>query len=160
MNLRPLSHLAALCLFACASCTKETPAPSAPSMPAPSAPVAVQPAPEAAAFKVESVTLGNAIDADKRVADPKTTFFQKDRIYASVATIGVSPSVALKAVWTFKGEKGDVPVAQKEMTIAPTGRALTAFDVENAAGWPLGAYSVEIFANGVAASKTEFIVSH
>ena len=99
------------------------------------------------------------VDADKKVGDAKTRFGKNDKIYASVSTVGSAPSVTLKAVWNFKGEKGDVLVAEKEMTIAPTGRASTAFDVEKASGWPFGAYSVEIFANGVATAKTEFIVS-
>ena len=119
----------------------------------------MQAAPEAGPFKVESVTLGNAIGADKKVADAKNSFTKNDKIYASVATVGASPGVTLKAVWSFKGEKGDVSVSEKEMSIAPNGRETTVFDVEKATGWPKGAYSFEVFADGVSAAKIEFIVT-
>ena len=154
------SLIAALCLVAIAACKKDPP-PAAPASPAasPSAPVVVQAEPEAVPFKVESVTLGNAIGADKKVADAKNSFTKNDKIYASVASVGTSPSVTLKAVWNFKGEKGDVLVSEKEMAIAPKGRETTVFDVEKASGWPKGAYSVEVFADGVAVAKTEFIVA-
>ncbi len=151
------SLVAALCLVVVAACKKEPPPP--PPAPPSTPPVVVQAAPEAVPFKVESVTLGNAVGAGKKVTDAKNSFTKNDKIYASVATVGASPSVTLKAVWNFKGEKGDVLVSEKEMSMAPKGREVTVFDVEKASGWPKGAYSVEIFADGVSAAKTEFIVS-
>lgn len=152
------SLIAALCLFAIAACKKDPPPTPAAPPPAPS-PVVVQAAPEAVPFKVESVTLGNAIDAEKRVKDAKNSFTKRDKIYASVTSVGAAPSVTLKAVWNFRGEKGDVLVSEKEMSIAPKGPETTAFDVEKAGGWPNGAYSVEIFADGISVSKNEFIVT-
>lgn len=146
---------ATLCLVV-AGCKKDevaSPPPAPVNVPA--APVVVEPV----AFAIESVAVGNSIDAEKRVKSPSTTFSKNDTLYASVASLGSSPSVTLKAKWSFKGENGDVLVSEKEMAIAPTGRTVTAFDVAKEGGWPTGAYSVEILVDGVPKSKTEFIVA-
>ena len=48
--------------------------------------------PAAAAFRVSNVELGKHIGADKRIADPTTTFKPKDTIYVAVATEGAASS--------------------------------------------------------------------
>ena len=81
----------------------ETPPPPPPPAAAP-APTA---APAQAPFRVSSVAVGNALDADKRVTSPSATFAPGDTIYASVATVGVAPEVTLAARWTY-GDEGQL----------------------------------------------------
>ena len=133
-------------------CKKEAPPPSesgsadtaAAAAPAPAAPEA---------FAVSEVTLGKAIDADKRVASPATTFGPKDTIYASVATTGSAPSKTLTAKWTFQDGQ---TVKEGSETIAPTGPAVTEFHIDKKSGWPVGKYKVEIAVDGAAAGSKDF----
>src|SRR5579875_2499580 len=68
---------------AAAATAAQAPAPAAQPAPAPAAPAAAD------SLKVSSVTLGNAVGNDKKVAKAKTTFAPNDKtIYASVATDG------------------------------------------------------------------------
>lgn len=120
----------ALCVaFALVACgKKEAPAP-----------VSAAPAPVA----VANITLGNAIDAGKKVATPADTFAKTDTIYASIDTTGVGTST-LKVKWTF--HKGDKVATVKEdaATIAPTGPATTEFHISKPDGWPVGDYQLDV----------------
>jgi hypothetical protein len=113
-------------------------------------------APQPAAFRVTRVDLGNAIGADKKVAAPVTAFKPADTIYASVATDGAAPSVALAARWTF--EDGQV-VNEATQNIAPTGPAVTEFHISKPDGWPAGKYNLVISANGKPAGGAQFTVN-
>lgn len=133
------------------ACSKPEPPPAAkPAAP----PQAAAPVP--APFRVVSVDLGNAVDANKKVAQPTAAFAATDTIYASVVSEGSAPSVALKARWTF--EDGQV-VNEGAQAIAPTGPAATEFHIAKASGWPTGKYKVEISANGAVVSTKEFVVN-
>lgn len=112
-------------------------------------------APAAAPFKVASLDVGKEIGANKRVASPMTSFAANDTIYASVATEGSAPTVALKARWTY--QDGQL-VDESVQTIAPTGPAITEFHVSKPSGWPAGKYKVEISANGTVAASRDFEV--
>jgi hypothetical protein len=141
-------RLAVLCLvpvllFACGRSETETTAPTPP--------VAATPPP----FKVSGLVLGNAIDADKRVTSPTTTFATGDTIYATVVSDGASPSVTLSARFTF--EDGQV-VNETTQEIAPTGPATSEFHISNPDGWPVGKYKVEVTANGAPAGSADFEV--
>jgi hypothetical protein len=140
-------------LTACAK--KEEPAPR----PAATAPAAAAPVPAAAApkpsFALSSIDLGKEIGADKKVTEPATVFSPADTIYASVATIGASPGVTLKARWTY--EDGQV-VNESSQTIAPAGPAVTEFHIAKASGWPTGKYQVAIDGGGAASGTKSFEV--
>lgn len=137
----------ALCATLAACSKKEEPPPPTPA-PAPIAAATAAPAP----FAVAAIDLGKAIGADKKVTESVTVFAPADTIYASVASTGVSPSVTLKARWTY--EDGQV-VNESTQAIAPTGPAVTEFHIAKPSGWPTGKYQVEISANdAVAGSKT------
>ena len=134
-------------------CKKEAPPPPETGS-ADTAAVAPAPAtPEA--FAISEVTLGKAIDADKRVASPSTTFGPKDTIYASVATTGSASSKTLTAKWTFQDGQ---TVKEGSETIAPTGPSVTEFHISKPSGWPIGKYKVEISADGTPATTKEFEV--
>ncbi|HEY0553411.1 MAG TPA: hypothetical protein VGG20_04040, partial [Thermoanaerobaculia bacterium] len=144
---------------ALSACKKkdETPPPApAPAPEVSTAPVTTDTTPTAAAFKVDSVDLGKAIDADKKITDAATTFSPKDSIYASVASEGTAPTVKLHAKWTF-GDAGQV-VKEEDAVIHPTGPANTMFLLTKKTPWPVGKYHVEISADGVSSGVKDFEV--
>ena len=148
----------AACLLVAASACKQADKPAPQSAPPPPPPQAAAPPPVAAPvpFRVTAVTLGKTITADKKVAEPATAFAASDTIYASVASEGAAPSVALSARWTY--EDGQL-VNETAQTIAPTGPAATEFHITKASGWPTGKYKVEISANGTVVGAKEFMVN-
>ena len=125
---------------------KEAPAPPAEA-------AAPEAAPAPPAFAVQSVDVGKAINADKHVASPMTTFGRRDTIYASVVTEGAAPSKTVAAKWTY--QDGQVVKEQSE-AIAPTGPAATEFHISKPKPWPVGKYKVEISVDGAAAGSKDF----
>ena len=115
-----------------------------------------EPAPPAApaALAVASVDLGSAIDAERRVVEPKTAFAPTDTIYASVATTGAG-TAKLTARWTF--EDGQV-VNESTQDVAPTGPATHEFHITKDTPWPAGGYRVEILLNGAPAMTKDFTI--
>jgi len=138
-------------VFALVGCNRSEAPPAPPMAPAPPPAPSMAPVP----FAVRSVSLGNAVGADKRVTNPSSSFMTTDTIYASVATEGAAPSVTLTARWTY-GD-GQV-VSEASETIAPSGPAATEFHIAKPDGWPPGTYKVEISANGVPATSQTFTV--
>ncbi len=124
---------------------KEAPAPPA---------EAAAPAP-APAFAVQSVDVGKAINADKRVTAPTTTFGRRDTIYVSVVTEGAAPSKAIAAKWSYQDGQ---TVKEQSEAIAPTGPAATEFHISKPKPWPVGKYKVEITVDGAPAGSKDFEV--
>jgi hypothetical protein len=118
------------------------------------------PAPQAASqpslFHVTRVDVGNAIGADKKVTAPGVSFKPTDTIFASIASEGTGPSVALSVRWTF--EDGQL-VSEATQNIAPAGPAVTEFHISKADGWPAGKYKLEVSANGKPAGAAQFTVT-
>ena len=107
-------------------------------------------------LRVTDVDLGNAIDADKKIAGNEDDEFKPaDVIYAVVKTEGNGSETPLTARWTF--EDGQT-VEETTQTISPTGPAITEFHVSKPSGWPEGKYKVEILLNGASAKTEEFKV--
>ena len=149
---RPVRAFAALLAAAFAAtlaCKKAEPPPPPPAAAAP-APTAVP-----AGVRVVSVTLGNAVGADKKVSAAMEAFGAKDTIYASVATEGTATAAKLTAKWSFGAGQA---VKDEDQTIAPTGPAVTEFHISKADGWPKGDYKVEIQLDGVSAATKTFRV--
>jgi hypothetical protein len=116
------------------------------------------PAPETPAqpvFMVLSVDVGRHLNADKKVAEPASTFGRRDTIYASVSSVGTTNDAKIAAKWTF--QTGQV-VDSSERTISPTGPANTEFHISKRTPWPAGKYRLEIFVNGTSNSVKEFEV--
>jgi hypothetical protein len=150
--LRSLAIASALCL-ALVGCRRDDATSTAPAAPPAAQPPVSAPAP--AAFRVAEIQLGSALRADKRIAEPTAQFAPTDTIFASVASEGVSPKVALSARWTY--EDGQV-VSETTETIAPSGPAVTEFHISKPSGWPVGKYRVEIVADGRPAGTRDFEV--
>jgi len=131
-------------LLGSAACKKDAPPPPPPV--ATAVPTTVAPAPLA----VSSVTLGNAVGADKKIVVPFEMFGPKDAIYASVETTGAGQA-KLRALWTFV--KGDKTAKVDETTIElnAAGPAVSEFHISKPSGWPAGDYRVEIFLGDAAA---------
>ncbi|HTO52231.1 MAG TPA: hypothetical protein VMR50_02510 [Myxococcota bacterium] len=121
----------------------------------PSSTTATPPVSSAAPFRVTGVEVGSLVDNDKRIAAPSQEFAPGDTIYASVASEGSAPEVALVARWTY--QDGQV-VNETKQVIAPSGPAATEFHIAKASGWPSGKYKVEVTANGAPAGSREFEV--
>lgn len=120
-----------------AACQKEAPPPPPPPV---TAPPTTAPAPAS----VVSVTLGNAIGADKKVAAEKDTFGAKDTIYATVETAGTGHA-KLRALWSFvKGEK-TAKVDESVIEFDSAAPTTNEFHISKPSGWPKGDYKVEIF---------------
>jgi len=145
--------LAALTLALNACGKKE----EAPQVQAPTAAPAPVPAPSTAGVTVLSITLGNAIGADKQVTQVTDSFGKKDTIYASVNTTGAG-TTPLKAKWTYRTNGQETLVNEASQTIAPTGAASNEFHISKPDGWPSGNYQVEIFVADKSAGTKTFTV--
>jgi hypothetical protein len=138
------ASLLPLLLLGVQGCKKEPPPPT----PAPTIATTTTTT-QPAVVSVSMVTLGNAIDADKKITTVVDTFTPKETIYASVDTIGTGPA-KLRALWSFvRGEKV-AKVDETTIEISPTGPATSEFHVSKPSGWPKGDYKVEIFLNDAA----------
>ncbi|MET0554884.1 MAG: hypothetical protein ABW221_17715 [Vicinamibacteria bacterium] len=138
------ASLLPLLLLGVQGCKKEPPPPP-PTTTMATLPPTTQPA----VVSVGTVTLGNAIDADKKITTAVDTFTPKETIYASVDTTGTGPA-KLRALWSFvRGEKV-AKVDETTIEINPTGPATSEFHVSKPSGWPKGDYKVEIFLNDAA----------
>lgn len=135
-----------------------TPAPSTLPQAMPNDPAIATPMPDPAAastFVVRTIDLGSAIGADNRVTAPATTFKPSDTIYAAVASDGSAASVNVGAKWSF--EDGQM-VNEASQAIAPTGPAVTTFNISKPDGFPVGRYKVEVTVDGQPAGQGEFEV--
>ena len=138
----------ALLLAGSLACSKPEPSPTPAPITLPPI-VTTMPAP----VSVSTVTLGNAIGADKRVASPRDSFGAKDTIYASVETQG-SGHAKLRALWTFvRGEK-TAKVDETTVELNATGLAVTEFHITKPSGWPKGDYRVDVFLGDAATPAT------
>ena len=99
------------------------------------------PTPELGEFKIVSVTLGNAVDAEQQVLASKTVFGRYDRIYAAVLSTGQHQGLKLSAKWTTADGQ---PVADSEQTLVPTSATVTTFSLRNGAPWPVGKYQLVV----------------
>jgi hypothetical protein len=141
-----------------AAATTAAAAPAAQPAAAPAAPAAAAPA-AADTLKVGSVTLGNAVGADKKVAKAKNAFAPSDKtIYASVATDGTSAGATLNAKWTYQDGDTATTVSDISQSISTDGPAVTTFKIQNPNEWPEGKYKVAISLNGQAVGNEAFEV--
>ena len=92
-------------------------------------------------FKVVSVTLGNAVDAEQQVPVSKTVFGRDDRIYAAVLSTGQHQGLKLSARWTTAD--GQL-IAETEQVLVPTSATVTTFSLRNGEPWPAGKYQLVV----------------
>jgi hypothetical protein len=143
----------ALLLLLMAACGKKEEAPK----PAP-APEPAAPAPPPAGVSANTIELGKAVGADKKVSAPAGTFAKNDTIYASVDTTGTGPAT-LMAKWTYEKGGQTTVVNEESQPITPTGPATTEFHISKPSGWPTGDYQVEVFLDGKSVGVRKFTVS-
>lgn len=148
-----LGSLAALILALSACGKKEEPR----TIPAPTSVPAPVPSTASSGVTVATITLGNAVGADKKVTRAGDSFGAKDTIHASVETTGTG-TATLKAKWTYRKNGKEAIVKEDTQTIAPTGRASSEFHVSKPDGWPAGDYQVEIFVADKSAGTKNFTI--
>ncbi|MBS0516261.1 MAG: hypothetical protein JSS16_12410 [Proteobacteria bacterium] len=143
----------AVALAACGK--KEAPAPAPAPAPAAAAPApAPAPAPAAPA-QVNSVVLGNAVDASGKISAPVGSFATKDTIYATVALTTTVPNLAVNLRWKFQDGQ---TVADNAKTIAEPSTGTIDDKLTKASGWPVGNYTLEVVSDGKTLSTTSFQV--
>jgi hypothetical protein len=135
--------LAATVLVSC----QEQPSP-------PDPPVAASPSPRQDVIVTE-ISLGRALDPDRRVSQPQSAFAPADTVYASVVTQGSARRGALEARWTYQGSE---LLAESDLDIVPSGTTVSEFHISKPDGLPRGSYRVEIFLDGAAVGERTFSV--
>lgn len=105
------------------------------------------------ALQVADVTVGKAIDTQKKVTDEEDTFAPREPIYVSVHTNGAAKDA--KLVMRVNAEDGKV-VTEKSQMISPTGDMYSEFHVSKKGGLKPGKYTVHVTVNGQeAATQTK-----
>ncbi|WP_329742233.1 hypothetical protein [Dyella sp. A6] len=119
---------------------------------------AATPAP-ADAFKVASLAVGTAVNAEHKVRKPEDHFAQDQKtLYASVATLGDTDGATLNATWRYLEGKGQL-VSSISQRVATSGPATTTFKVENPDLWPAGKYQVDISLDGKVVESKGFEIA-
>jgi hypothetical protein len=152
-----LLAITAASVVALAACGKKEPPPAPAPAPAPPPAAVPAPAPVPAGVTLSAVTLGNAVDADKKVTAASEMFATGDTIYASIDTTGTG-TATLVAKWSYTKDGKTVPVSEDTATITPAGPATTEFHISKPDGWPAGDYSVEIVLDGSSVATKSFKV--
>lgn len=110
---------------------------------------------ELGAFRIVSVLLGNAVDADKLVMVDTEVFARKDPIYASVLSTGAHQGLRMSAKWL--APDGAV-IAETIEPVVPTSATATTFSISNPERWPVGDYQLLIGVNGHTLDTKKFTV--
>ena len=146
----PLAVVLTLTTLTAAGCRKEE-VPPADS-------VAAAPAPPPAAT-VTTIETGKHIDASKRIVDTASTFAPRDTMFVSVVTMNATPTTTLKSIVTH--ESGQVVDSSTQVVAMPAttgGSSVTEFHLVKPSGWPVGAYTVEIWLDGQSAGTRTLTV--
>ena len=146
----PLAVVLTLATFTAAGCRKDE-VPPADS-------VAAAPAPPPAA-SVTTIETGKHIDANKRIVDTASTFGPRDTMFVSVVTMNATPTTTLKSIVTH--ESGQVVDSSTQVVAMPAttgGSSVTEFHLVKPSGWPVGAYTVEIWLDGQSAGTRTLTV--
>ena len=102
---------------------------------------------------VGTIQLGRSLNEDSSIASLATTFTPRETVYVSVlnpdrgeGTIGVK--------WYF----GTQLLSEREKRVSFKGAGATEFNLQSAAGFPIGDYSVEVFLDGTSVGRRNFNV--
>jgi hypothetical protein len=141
------------------SATAMTPPMTPPVSPPPSSTTAIPAADSAAVVSVSSVEIGSSVDANNKIRATGTTFAPKDKIYASVETVGAGHAT-LAAKWTYSGTQAahEQTVHEDSKVLDSTGAQTTAFMISKPDGFPSGNYEVEISLDGQPVARKDFSV--
>ena len=158
-----------LCLFALAACKPESAPPSADAAGAAGAkpdatlsetdaaavPEAALPAEDLGEFKIVTVLLGKAVDADNVVISDAEVFAGGDTLYASVLSTGAHQGLRLSAKWLAPD---GATIAENAQALVPTSATATTFKVSNPERWPAGEYQLLVAVNGRTLQTRKFEV--
>lgn len=155
MRMTALITAFAMALGVAACGKKDEPAKTTTAPPTPS----TAPAP-AAGVAVSSLTVGNAIGPDKRIAAAAAAaaLVPKDTIYVSIDTTGTGLAT-LKSRWTYLKDGKSTLVTEVTQQVSASGPAAHEFHISKADGWPKGDYQVEVFVNDAPAGTKRFTVT-
>lgn len=102
---------------------------------------------------VSTIQVGRSLNEDSSISSLTTTFKPNETVYVAVlnpdrgeGTIGVK--------WYY----GTQLLSEREKPVKFKGSGATEFNLQSAAGFPLGDYSVEVFLNGTSAGRRNFNV--
>lgn len=102
---------------------------------------------------VGTIQLGRSLNADSSVASLTSSFKPNETVYVSVlnpergdGTIGVK--------WYY----GTQLLSERSKKVSFKGAAATEFNLQSAAGFPLGDYSVEVLLDGKSVTRRNFDV--
>lgn len=164
--MRPTALASLLLCLGLAACGKDEPAPAvdnsataeantqAAIAAAEDAPAELPPLPTGD-YRIVSVTLGKAVDAEGQVRDGVEVFAPGDRIHAAVVAVGSSEGLTLSARWTAAD---GTEVAKAGQSLMPTTPTVTTFSIAQPEPWPAGDYQVEIAINDRVAETRSFRV--
>lgn len=103
---------------------------------------------------VGTIQVGRSLNEDSSIASLTTTFKPNETVYVAVlnpdrgeGTIGVK--------WYY----GTQLLSEREKPVTFKGAGATEFNLQSAAGFPLGDYSVEVFLNGQSVGRRNFDVA-
>lgn len=149
----PLAVLLLAMLAACGprepAATPPAPASAVPAVAAPpsadeDAPAVLPPLP-VGDFRITSLSLGNAVDAEGQVRQPLETFAATDSIFAAVVSVGSSQGLTLGARWSATDGR---LIASTSQPLIPTTPTVTTFSIAQDQPWAPGAYELQIAING------------
>lgn len=106
-------------------------------------------------YRIVSVDLGKAVDAEGRVRQPLEVFAPGDRIHAAVVSVGSSEGLTLSARWTATD---GTEVAKAGQSLTPDTPTVATFSIAQPEPWPAGEYQVEIAINDRVAETRSFRV--
>jgi len=100
---------------------------------------------------ISTVQLGKSLNPDNSVGTFTTSFGSRDTVYLSVLT-SASGSGTIETKWYY----GSAQVRDMKKDVSYRGAAATEFRFHNTAGFPPGAYRVEVFLDGKPAGDRTF----
>ena len=102
---------------------------------------------------VSTIQLGRSLNEDSSVASQTTTFTPRETVYVAVLNPDRGEgTIAVK--WYF----GTQLLSEREKRVSFKGAGATEFNLQSAAGFPVGDYSVEVFLDGTSVGRRNFNV--
>lgn len=155
----PTALLTALLLAACGAREETAPATAgdAPAASADEAAIAEAPMPPLPSgdFRIASVTLGKAVDAEGQVTEAVEVFAQGDTMHAAVIGVGTSDGLTLSARWLAAD---GTEIAKAGQALVPTAPTVATFTLSQPEPWPAGEYVLEVAINERVAETRRFRV--
>jgi hypothetical protein len=106
-------------------------------------------------LRLNTIQVGRSLNEDASIASPTTAFTPKDTIYVSVLT-GARGASTIGVRWYF----GSQMLSEREKQASFNGPGATEFNLQSAAGFPVGDYSVEVLIDGESVGRRVFTVSN